>query len=113
MPLAGGRRLQVAGGSSCLAVFIQDAVATAPLGAEVIGRTFNLTAAELRVLLGLVDGATPKQIAAQYGLALDTVKSQLKSLFAKTGARRQAELVKLAVGAAPVIQPFHQGSQPN
>jgi DNA-binding CsgD family transcriptional regulator len=104
LPLVAGRRLRVAGGTSCFAVFVQGAEASAPLGAEVIGRTFNLTGAELRVLLGLVEGGTPQDIAAQYGVSSATVKTQLKSLFAKTGAKRQAELVKLALAAAPVVR---------
>jgi DNA-binding CsgD family transcriptional regulator/PAS domain-containing protein len=104
LPLVAGRRLRAAEGTSCFAIFVQDADAAAPLGAEVIGRAFNLTAAELRVLLGLVEGATPQDIASQYGISSATVKTQLKSLFAKTGAKRQAELVKLALSATPLVR---------
>lgn len=105
LPLAAGRRLELAGGRLGYAVFVQDGGLQAPLGAEVIGKAYKLTGSELRVLLSLAQGSTLRQIADHYGLSLETVRSQLKSLFAKTGTRRQSELVKLVVSAAPVARP--------
>jgi DNA-binding NarL/FixJ family response regulator len=56
--------------------------------------------ANWRVLQGIVDlGGTPK-VAKALGVAEATVRSHLKNLFAKTGTRRQADLVKLVAGAA-------------
>lgn len=54
----------------------------------------GLTPAELGVLTLLLDGETPSEIAATRGVAISTVRTQLKRLFAKTGTRRQADLVR-------------------
>jgi len=66
--------------------------------AELIARTFELTPAELRVLLAIVEVGGVPETAENLGVGEATVKSHLKSLFAKTGVRRQADLVKLAAG---------------
>ena len=57
----------------------------------------------MRVLFALVEGGGVPEVAASLGIAETTVKTHLARLFAKTGARRQAELVKLVAGfAVPV-----------
>jgi DNA-binding CsgD family transcriptional regulator len=87
-------------------VFSQAAwllVAT-PLGrraapeAAILAGLFDLTPAEARVAHGLVRGDTLSEIAAAHDLADSTVRNQLRAVFAKTGASRQAELVALCGG---------------
>jgi DNA-binding CsgD family transcriptional regulator len=101
LPLHRGRRRVAAPGPARVALFVQDDPC-GPHVIEVIGRAYGLTGAELRVLLGLVDDATPAEIAERYGIAASTVRSHLKSLFAKTGTNRQKDLVKLLLTAPPV-----------
>ncbi len=48
-----------------------------------------------------VGAPVPKDIAAASGVALGTVRTQLKSVFAKTRSRRQAELVRLLITLCP------------
>lgn len=55
--------------------------------------TAALSAMELKVAQLLAGGAAPKEIAARLGLGYETVRSHLKRAMAKTGTRRQAELV--------------------
>lgn len=100
LPLGSGRRRS--GGGGRVAMFIQDDVA-APNGAEAIGRLYRLTGGELRVLLGLASGETLQSIAQRYGIASSTVRSHLKSVFAKTGTNRQKDLVKLLLSMPPVV----------
>ncbi|WP_158080918.1 helix-turn-helix transcriptional regulator [Pelomonas sp. KK5] len=50
-------------------------------------RAINLTDRETLVLQGLWAGLTPEEIARERGVALSTVRSQLSSLRAKTGAK--------------------------
>ena len=38
----------------------------------------------------------------RYGIAASTVRTHIKSLFAKTGARRQKDLVKLLLSTPPI-----------
>jgi len=67
---------------------------------ELIGRTFDLTPTELRVLLSIVDIGGVPETATALGIAESTVKTHLHRVFAKTGVNRQADLVKLAAGFA-------------
>ena len=64
---------------------------------------FGLTRAESRVALLRCDGRAPKNIAETIGVSVETVRSQMKSIFAKADVRRQIELVRLLLSnAAPV-----------
>ncbi|WP_432254384.1 helix-turn-helix transcriptional regulator [Limimaricola sp. AA108-03] len=56
---------------------------------------YGLSQAELRVADRLHEGLAPKEIAAAHNVSENTVKFTLKSLFSKTGVRRQAELALL------------------
>jgi DNA-binding CsgD family transcriptional regulator len=66
----------------------------------VLQRLFGLTAAEARVLALLLDDCRPREIAEELQISITTVRSHLQALFAKTGTRRQSELVALAWSAA-------------
>lgn len=57
----------------------------------------ELTGRELDVLLGLRDGLTNRLIAKRLGVAEKTVEAHKSKLFAKLGARNQAQAVHLAV----------------
>ena len=58
-------------------------------------RIFQLSPAEARLALSLASGATLAEAAGVYGVCVATARAQLKAIFHKTGARRQAELVLL------------------
>jgi DNA-binding CsgD family transcriptional regulator/PAS domain-containing protein len=67
-------------------------------------RLYRLTPAESRVAEMLVEGRSLQEIAAVAGTSLETVRTQLKQVLAKTGTRRQSELVGLLLrGAASDI----------
>ena len=61
-------------------------------------RAFGLTPAEARVAGMIHSGRDVKQAALKLGVAQSTVKSQLKSVYAKTATSRQSELVGLLAG---------------
>jgi DNA-binding CsgD family transcriptional regulator len=65
---------------------------------ELIARTFDLTPAELRVFLSIVEVGGVPETSIALGIAETTVKTHLHRVFAKTGVARQADLVKLAAG---------------
>jgi DNA-binding CsgD family transcriptional regulator len=68
----------------------------APLNRERALRVlFRLTAAEVRVSMLLLQGMEPKEISAQTHTTYETVRFQLKTIFQKTGTRRQSQLVRL------------------
>jgi DNA-binding CsgD family transcriptional regulator len=55
---------------------------------------WGVTLTEARVALSLADGRTPTEVAAHQGVALGTVRSHLKRLYAKTGCDGQRALVE-------------------
>jgi pimeloyl-ACP methyl ester carboxylesterase len=57
--------------------------------------SFGLTPAEIEVIHNLVSGQALKDIARMTNRSEHTVRNQLKSALAKTGARSQVELVRL------------------
>jgi DNA-binding CsgD family transcriptional regulator len=67
---------------------------------EVIGKIFKLTPTELRVLLAIVELGSVPEVAVALGVADTTVRTHVGRLFQKTGATRQADLVKLVAGYA-------------
>ncbi len=66
--------------------------------AEVLQGLFDLTAAEARVARGIVECQGVDGIALAAGTSKDTVRTQLKAVFAKTGTSRQIDLMSLLAG---------------
>ena len=56
---------------------------------------FQLSEAEARLAVHLADGEPLEKAADYLGVAKETARSQLKSIFAKVGCHRQAELVAI------------------
>lgn len=65
-----------------------------PVPPSALSALFGLTDAEARLTSALVGGATVEDYAARRGVTLGTARYQLKHVLAKTGAGRQAELVR-------------------
>jgi DNA-binding CsgD family transcriptional regulator len=55
--------------------------------------TYGLSAAESHITLQLAEGKTVQAIAMNRGVAVGTVRAQIKAIFAKIGVNRQIELV--------------------
>jgi DNA-binding CsgD family transcriptional regulator len=64
---------------------------------------FRLTPTEARIAQGLADGKTIAEIAATHRATLQTVRTQLKSIFAKTGTNRQAQCVAVILRSVATI----------
>jgi DNA-binding CsgD family transcriptional regulator len=60
---------------------------------------FGLTTAEARLVLRLMMGDSLQCAANALGIKYETVRTHLKSIFQKTGTRRQAELVIVVIQA--------------
>jgi DNA-binding CsgD family transcriptional regulator/PAS domain-containing protein len=105
LPLtSGARRLTGIAHSATAALFICKVATEAPSAPEVIARAYHLTPTELRVLLAIVKVGGVPESAVALGIAESTVKTHLGRLFVKTGARRQADLVKIVAGfASPLV----------
>ena len=62
---------------------------------------FGLTPAEARLAHHLVAGETLRSAAIKLSITYETARTQLKKIFNKTGARRQAQLVIVILAAFP------------
>ena len=60
---------------------------------EVLKSAFRLTEAEARLAARIAAGESLEQITDSLAIAKETGRSRLKSIFAKLGVNRQAELV--------------------
>jgi DNA-binding CsgD family transcriptional regulator len=74
--------------------------ADAPVDAQWLGAMFDLTPAEATVAAALMTGRDVKQIAQDHNRSVHTVRSQMRSVLQKTGARRQVDLVQLLLRAS-------------
>jgi DNA-binding CsgD family transcriptional regulator len=66
-------------------------------------RLFQLTPAEARIAQGLANGMSLAEIAREQRAHLQTVRKQLKAVFAKTGTHRQAQCVAAILGSIASI----------
>lgn len=73
--------------------------AKAPVAA--LATVFKLTPSESRIVARLVAGDSVADTADSLKLSRETIRTQLKSAFAKCGVSRQSELVLLATRMAP------------
>jgi DNA-binding CsgD family transcriptional regulator len=82
-------------------VLIADLNTLTGARADLLEHGFGLTACEARVAVALSTGMTPTEIAKHHGISMGTVRSQLKSIFVKTGTRRQPELIAVLARLLP------------
>lgn len=80
-------------------IFVFDPLDLPKLSTERVRKMFNLTAAEAHLAAALCRGATLDEVAAERKVSAHTVKSQLKSVFLRTGTNRQTELVALLLAS--------------
>lgn len=96
LPLTtGDRRRTGARYEAVAAVFVRKAEIKAPSALDIIAKHYQLTPTELRVLLAIVDIGGVRETSEALGIGEATVKTHLHRVFGKTGASRQADLVKL------------------
>jgi DNA-binding CsgD family transcriptional regulator len=84
-----------AAGGATAAVWISDPEDNLLSRTKRLGRIFGLTAAESSLAADMARGMTLVEIAESRRVSLHTVRNQLKNIFAKTGSRSQAHLVRL------------------
>lgn len=76
-------------------VFVHDPAQRIRPANQTLRALFGLTPAESRLALLLADGRALAEAAEIVGVSRSTVKSQLASIYSKTGTRRQVQLVRL------------------
>ena len=82
-------------------VYVYDPEAQIVMDPERLRSLYSLSDAETRVALAMLVTPDPGEVAKRCFISLHTVRSHLKAIFAKTGTKGQAELIKrLLVGPA-------------
>jgi DNA-binding CsgD family transcriptional regulator len=107
LPLTSGARRQTGGlYSAAVAVFVRKISIAMPYPIEVAAKHYGLTPSEVRVLGAVLEIGGVSNIAESLGISEATVKTHLQNIFAKTGVRRQADLIKLVAGHASPLRPM-------
>ncbi|WP_244135160.1 helix-turn-helix transcriptional regulator [Burkholderia sp. BCC0322] len=75
-------------------MLVRDPAASPQTSRDRLHRLFRRTPTETEIALRRVDGLTLDEAAAATGITKNTARAHLRGLFAKTGATRQAVLVK-------------------
>ena len=87
-------------------VFVSDPEATEEADDDALRRLFGLSRAEANVASLLMQGKEVKQVSEELHVSLATTRTHLRSIFDKTGTRRQAELIHLVL-QSPVSLRLH------
>jgi DNA-binding CsgD family transcriptional regulator/PAS domain-containing protein len=104
LPLTSGERRGMLDRKAAAAIFVHQTQKGVPAPLETMTKLYGLTAGEVRVLAAVAETSGVASMAAALGISQATIKTHLQSLFAKTGVRRQADLVKLLTRHAPSLQ---------
>ena len=76
-------------------IFISDPDQKSSSPPAILRQLYGLTQAETRLALTLLEGKSLGEAAELRHVAQETVRTQVKSIFQKTGTKRQGELVRL------------------
>lgn len=113
---AGGRRLQVLvtplpalstalEGKAMAAVFCSDPDAVIGRLSQRLEALYRMTPAEAQLTEALVNGQSLQEYALARCVTMNTLRTQLKSAAAKTGAKRQADLVRIVLTGPAIFNP--------
>ena len=109
-PLAGSARRVVPAKSAAI-IFLRDPEVHSRPVPDLLVDLYRLTPAEARLATDLLTYRTLEEISAQRRLSRETLRTQLKELFRKTGTSRQSELIGfLTAGLAVGVQQRTRGS---
>jgi DNA-binding CsgD family transcriptional regulator len=76
-------------------LFLRDPEQELSVDPADLRQLYDLTAAEAELAASLARGLSLEEAAARRGISYETARTQLKSLFQKTGCRKQSQLVAL------------------
>jgi len=91
--------------SARVILFIHDPEGRKESPDQLLVAAFRLTPAEARLVCALAEGLTLEEHAERARVTKHTSRTQLKHAMAKMGTRRQADLVRLALGLTGSLRP--------
>ncbi len=98
--LSAGRGLDLA--SADIMIVVTETGRNTVASERQLSQLFGLTAAEARLAHGLAKGLSLEEHALAHDVTLNTARNQLRAVLAKTGYRRQQDLVR-ALAVLPAV----------
>lgn len=87
-------------------VYCRDAVGQPLLSTAVTRQLFGFTPSESALAMELANGLSLEEAASSLGIRRNTARAHLRSIFSKTGVRRQTELVRLILNSVVTLGPL-------
>ncbi|MBV0931725.1 helix-turn-helix transcriptional regulator [Marinobacterium weihaiense] len=84
-------------------IYIRDAAGKLNANVDVARKLFGLTTAENALAFKLADGLSLEDAAEALSIKRNTARAHLRSIFSKTGIRRQTELVRVYVNSVAAL----------
>lgn len=104
-------------GDSLLLLRLRDPAKRAPLDAATVRQLLPLTPTEAALTAAMAGGETLRMAAGHLGIAYNTARAHLRSIFSKTGVTRQAELIERLRALLPegglASGPAERGTRPH
>lgn len=86
-----------------IAVFVRDPEEASQPPLRLAQQLFDLTPAETSLAIQLANGNTLEEAAEALNIRRNTARAHLRSIFSKTGVRRQTELVRMFLNSAVLL----------
>ncbi len=93
------------------AIFLSETSRPIKIDPRRLEKLYNFTPCEARITSRLVQGLNLKDAAKYLGVSHNTVKSQLQSVFSKTGCDRQPELVRTILSGVSILKSESKNGQ--
>jgi DNA-binding CsgD family transcriptional regulator len=83
-----------------VALYLTDPSRPLAISADSLGQLYDLTRIESQIAIALANGMGVEEIAQAHGRSINTVRTQLRSIFQKTNTNSQADLIRLLLTGA-------------
>lgn len=90
-------------GKPTVVVYVRDAVSRSLVSNVVTSQLYNLTPAETALALELANGLSLEEASETLNIRRNTARAHLRSIFSKTGVRRQTELVRIMLNSVVAL----------
>jgi len=90
-------------GKPTVMVYVRDAVGKSLVSNAVTSQLYHLTPAETALALELANGLSLEEASELLNIRRNTARAHLRSIFSKTGVRRQTELVRIMLNSVVAL----------